>query len=108
MLKRDAQAAVRQLSDDLLRVEIDGEQYLAAAACPHRKGRLVFGYVNARKLRITCPLHYSTFDLERGHVISGPADSPLAVKERADGVSCWVADSAERSEADEDNGRRGV
>ncbi|MGB6162349.1 MAG: Rieske 2Fe-2S domain-containing protein [Pseudonocardiaceae bacterium] len=58
---------------------MNGREYVIAAACPHRKGRLVYGYVNVRKLRITCPLHGSTFDLATGCPVAGPTTEPLPV-----------------------------
>lgn len=67
------------LPGEWVRVRVDGREYVIAAACPHRKGRLVHGYVNVRTLRITCPLHGSTFDLATGCPTSGPGTGPLAV-----------------------------
>nr|WP_202446822.1 Rieske 2Fe-2S domain-containing protein [Streptomyces sp. SID5468] len=60
-------------------VTVAGCRFLIDAACPHRKGRLVHGYVNARSLRITCPLHHSSFELATGRPVTGPATEPLAV-----------------------------
>jgi nitrite reductase (NADH) small subunit len=70
---------VRQATDEQLLIEIGGRRILTEAACPHRKGRLRFGYLNGRALRITCPLHHSTFDLLTGQQISGPVCRPLRV-----------------------------
>ncbi len=70
---------VRQATDEQLLIEAGGRRILTEAACPHRKGRLRFGYVNGRALRITCPLHHSTFDLLTGQQISGPVCRPLRV-----------------------------
>jgi nitrite reductase (NADH) small subunit len=71
---------LRQVTDDLLLVEVAGRQFLVEAACPHRKGRLRYGHVNPRNLRITCPLHYSTFDLTTGRKVAGPACRSLRVQ----------------------------
>lgn len=60
-----------------LRVEIDAE-------CPHRKGKLVHGFLNPRTGRITCPLHRSTFDLATGCQLTGPASGPLHVVDRTE------------------------
>jgi nitrite reductase/ring-hydroxylating ferredoxin subunit len=108
MMKNDAEPKVRQLPGDFIQVEIGGKKFLATAACPHRKGRLVFGYVNTRKSRITCPLHHSTFDLDTGCVISGPADSPLPVKVLIGGALCSVVDNAKGSTRDEDISHQGI
>lgn len=76
---RDPHRKVEQLSDELIRVRAAGQEFVVSATCPHREGRLLYGYVNERKLRITCPLHHSTFDLATGCPLSGPAIEPLRV-----------------------------
>jgi len=63
--------------EDFFRLDVAGEAYFVPGACPHRKGRLVHGYVNARTSCITCPLHYSTFDLKTGRQLSGPPSEAL-------------------------------
>lgn len=63
--------------EDFFRLEVGGEAYLVEGACPHRKGRLRHGHVNARTSCITCPLHYSTFDLKTGRPLSGPSGEAL-------------------------------
>ncbi|WP_309117149.1 Rieske (2Fe-2S) protein [Saccharothrix sp.] len=77
--RRQDGVSVRQLNGDLLLVEVRGQRFLTQAECPHRKGRLLFGYVNDRKLRITCPLHHSTFELTTGDQVSGPVCGSLKV-----------------------------
>jgi nitrite reductase/ring-hydroxylating ferredoxin subunit len=71
---------IEALPDEWVRVRVGGNEYVIAAACPHRKGRLVHGYVNVRKLLITCPLHGSTFDLATGCSVAGPSTDPLPVR----------------------------
>ncbi|MFF4415300.1 Rieske (2Fe-2S) protein [Streptosporangium sp. NPDC001559] len=63
----------------LVRVRVAGREFVIDAACPHRGGRLVHGYVNSRTLRITCPLHRTAFDLTTGLPVGGPADRSLTV-----------------------------
>lgn len=70
---------IEALPGEWVRIRVDGQEYVIAAACPHRKGRLVHGYINVRTLRITCPLHNSTFDLATGCPIAGPSTDPLPV-----------------------------
>ncbi|MGI9064030.1 MAG: Rieske (2Fe-2S) protein [Pseudonocardiaceae bacterium] len=70
---------VEELAGELVRVRVAGREFVVDAACPHRKGRLAHGYVNPRTLRITCPLHYTTFDLVSGQPIAGQATAPLTV-----------------------------
>lgn len=72
---------IEQVSDEFIRVRAAGQEFVIAAACSHRQGRLLYGYVNERTLRITCPLHHSTFDLATGCPLSGPASEPLRVDE---------------------------
>ena len=62
-------------------VTVDDRSFLVADTCPHRDGRLLYGYVNAVRLRITCPLHRSSFDLETGEVLTGPSEAPLETQE---------------------------
>jgi len=78
---------IEALPGEWVRVRVDGREYVIAAACPHRKGRLIHGYVNVRKLQITCPLHGSTFDLATGCPVAGPGTDPLPVRQRQDGRS---------------------
>lgn len=70
---------IREVSEDLVLVEVAGRKVLASARCPHRQGKLKFARVDGGRLRITCPLHYSTFDLATGERTSGPACDPLRI-----------------------------
>ncbi|MER8182934.1 Rieske (2Fe-2S) protein [Kitasatospora sp. NPDC094015] len=74
-----APTRIRQVTEELVLVELSGRRVLVQAACPHRKGRLLFGYVDEQSLRIRCPLHSSTFDLDSGRRTAGPACDPLRV-----------------------------
>jgi nitrite reductase/ring-hydroxylating ferredoxin subunit len=69
------------LPEEKVQITAGERTFLIDAACPHRKGRLAFGHVNANTLRITCPLHRSTYDLTDGRQISGPAACALNVEE---------------------------
>ncbi|MET8504480.1 methyltransferase domain-containing protein [Streptomyces sp. NPDC004787] len=71
--------ALEELPGDRLRVRVAGQEFVVGASCPHRKGRLVHGYVNPRTLRISCPLHHSAFDLATGCPVGGPGEDPLPV-----------------------------
>ena len=75
----DSSDAAVSEEEDFFRLDVAGEAYLVPGACPHRKGRLVHGYVNARTSCITCPLHYSTFDLKTGRQLSGPPSEALQI-----------------------------
>ncbi|MGH3564845.1 MAG: Rieske (2Fe-2S) protein [Pseudonocardia sp.] len=72
-------ARIHPVGDNQILIEVAGHRLLVAAACPHRKGRLQFGRVNPRTLRITCPLHHATFDLLTGQRVGGPACGPLRI-----------------------------
>jgi protein arginine N-methyltransferase 1 len=69
-----------QISDALIRVRAGDQEFVVSALCTHRQGRLVYGYVNDRTQRITCPLHHSIFDLVSGCLLSGPAECELRVE----------------------------
>ncbi|WP_079042084.1 Rieske (2Fe-2S) protein [Streptomyces aureus] len=78
--RRDSdEPTVRQVTEDLVLVEVGGRKVLAAALCPHRGGRLKYGRVDGDRLRITCPLHHTTFDLTSGERMSGAACAALRV-----------------------------
>ncbi|GLZ75947.1 (2Fe-2S)-binding protein [Actinorhabdospora filicis] len=70
---------LRQVTEDLILIAMGGRRVLAQADCPHRGGRLLFSHVNERTLRISCPLHLSSFDIVDGKVASGPACDPLRI-----------------------------
>ncbi|MDV9189428.1 Rieske 2Fe-2S domain-containing protein [Streptomyces sp. SR27] len=71
--------AVRQVTEELILVEVAGRKVLAAAVCPHRGGRLKYARVDGDRLRITCPLHHTTFDLTSGERTSGARCAALRV-----------------------------
>ena len=54
--------------------------YIYGQVPEDRKGKMVYSLVSEKSLRVSCPLHYSTFDLETGKVVGGPACNPLQVK----------------------------
>jgi nitrite reductase/ring-hydroxylating ferredoxin subunit len=70
---------IRQVSADEIEIDTGTLRVRAQSECPHRKGRLRFGFVNSRRMTITCPLHHSTFDLYTGQRVSGPACVGLRV-----------------------------
>jgi protein arginine N-methyltransferase 1 len=78
---------IAKISDELIRVRSGGQDFVIASTCSHRQGRLVYGYVNDRTQRITCPLHHSTFDLTTGCPLSGPARERLRVERDGEHLS---------------------
>jgi nitrite reductase (NADH) small subunit len=87
----DTECSVREISEDLVLVEVAGRKFLAAARCPHRQGKLKYAHVDGNRLRIKCPLHYSTFDLTSGERTSGPACDPLRIVDSLPGGSVAAA-----------------
>jgi nitrite reductase/ring-hydroxylating ferredoxin subunit len=73
--------SVEPAGEGTIRVNAGDRAFLVAAKCPHRDGLLLYGYVNLPRLRITCPLHRSSFDLVTGAVLSGPSDDALSTEE---------------------------
>ncbi len=59
---------------------IDGRQYAVPQYCPHRAGKLRYGYINVIRKTITCPLHHSVFCLESGKQLAGFECGVLNVK----------------------------
>ena len=64
-------------------VKLKGKEYLIPVACTHREGRLDCGFINEKNGTITCPLHFSKFDIASGKRLSGPACVSLDVIERS-------------------------
>lgn len=81
MTSHDTAGSVTSAGDGKVRVQAGARAFLVAATCPHRDGLLLYGYVNSARLRITCPLHRSSFDLVTGAVVSGPSDGALDTEE---------------------------
>jgi nitrite reductase/ring-hydroxylating ferredoxin subunit len=73
--------SIEPAGEGKVRVNVDGRSFLVADTCPHRDGRLLYGYVNPVRLRITCPLHRSSFDLVTGDVVIGPSEGALQTEE---------------------------
>jgi nitrite reductase/ring-hydroxylating ferredoxin subunit len=64
-------------------VKIKGKKYLVPAACPHRGGKLYCGLINEKNGTITCPLHFSKFEITSGKLLSGPGSASLEITEIA-------------------------
>ncbi|MEV1292045.1 methyltransferase domain-containing protein [Pseudonocardia sp. NPDC049635] len=71
--------SIEELPGDRLRIRVDGREIVIDALCPHRLGRLVHGHLNPRALRLTCPLHRTTFDLTTGCPVAGPGTRRLTI-----------------------------
>ncbi|MET9319592.1 Rieske (2Fe-2S) protein [Streptomyces sp. NPDC003038] len=75
----DGSPSVRQVSEDLVLVAMGGRRLLVSATCPHRQGRLLFGHLDEDRMQIRCPLHHSSFALEDGRRVAGPACDALRI-----------------------------
>lgn len=65
---------VRLEGDDLLLYRSGEKVFALANRCSHRGGPLNEGEI--KDGAVTCPLHMSTFKLEDGSVLNGPATAP--------------------------------
>jgi len=73
----EGKPASAELDGTTLVVYRSGQRILALSArCSHRGGPLHEGDVDDDKLSVTCPWHASTFDLDSGEVLRGPATAP--------------------------------
>jgi nitrite reductase/ring-hydroxylating ferredoxin subunit len=54
---------------------IEGGYCATEARCPHKRGPLTEGAVDATT--VTCPLHGAQFNVWTGAVVRGPATAPL-------------------------------
>ena len=55
---------------ELCIVNVSGSFYALGDRCPHMNARLSMGTLNGKI--VTCPLHFSRFDVTTGNKISGP------------------------------------
>jgi nitrite reductase/ring-hydroxylating ferredoxin subunit len=61
---------------DIIVIRTDAGVRAYQGTCSHEYQRLADGFVEGH--RLTCPMHFSEFDLVTGDVIAGPAGMPLA------------------------------
>ncbi len=70
-------------------VNVDGEIHALDSTCTHEEADLSTGFLSGKE--ITCPLHFSVFDLTTGEAISPPAELPLQrYKVRIEGSAIFV------------------
>ena len=60
---------------EVLAVNINGKIFCLDARCTHAGAPLAEGSLNGEAL--TCPWHYSQFNIVNGMVLGGPAQKPL-------------------------------
>ena len=73
----------------LLVVKIKDKIYATDSICTHQYADLSSGFLNEDEKTITCPLHFSAFNLDTGTALNPPAVKPLMtfkVMAKEDGV----------------------
>ena len=55
---------------EIMVANVDGKYYAVSDRCGHMNARLSMGTL--AKNAVTCPLHFSRFDVTNGKVIAGP------------------------------------
>ena len=60
---------------EILAAKIEGKVYCLDGRCTHAGAPLAEGTLNGEIL--TCPWHYSQFNITSGEIVRGPADKPL-------------------------------
>ena len=63
--------------EEILVVNLSGQFYCLEARCSHAGAPLYEG--SLEDIVLTCPWHYSQFNIEDGSVLRGPAKKPLRV-----------------------------
>jgi glycine betaine catabolism B len=65
--------------NEILIANVEGKFYAVGDRCPHLNAKLSDGKLT--KTIVTCPRHFSSFDVTTGKIISGPANLYLQVYE---------------------------
>ncbi len=60
---------------EILAVDVDGKVFCLDGRCTHAGAPIAEGTLDGDVL--TCPWHYSQFNIKTGVVLRGPADKPL-------------------------------
>ncbi len=64
---------------EILIANLDGKLYCLDGRCTHAGAPLAEGFLHGET--ITCPWHYSKFEIKGGKVLQGPANKALRVYE---------------------------
>lgn len=65
--------------NEIMIANVEGKFYAVGDRCPHLNAKLSDGKLT--KTIVTCPRHFSSFDVTTGKIISGPANLYLQVYE---------------------------
>ena len=68
---------------ELLIANVEGKFYAVCDRCPHMSAMLSKGTLN--NTTVTCPRHFSSFDVTTGKAISGPTRGLQVYEVKADG-----------------------
>jgi nitrite reductase/ring-hydroxylating ferredoxin subunit len=60
---------------EILLANVNGKFYAVSDRCGHQSARLSMGKL--RENIVTCPLHFSRFDITTGKIISGPVEQQI-------------------------------
>lgn len=75
---------------DVVVANVDGKFCAFGNICPHEEGPLVEGELDGDV--VTCPWHFTEFNILTGEVIEGLTDEPIPVYEvRVDGDDIQIA-----------------
>ena len=73
----------------VLLANVDGDFYALRDACGHRQMQLSKGRLDGHI--VECPLHFATFDVRTGKLVSGPASADVPTYEvRIDNDTVYV------------------
>ncbi len=62
---------------EIIAINSDGKIYCLDARCTHAGAPLAEGTLDG--LVLTCPWHYSQFNVSNGSLVRGPAEKPLKI-----------------------------
>ena len=65
--------------EEVVVANVDGVYHAFANECTHSGGRLSEGELDGE--RVTCPWHFTTFDVKTGQPLSGPGTEPVPTYE---------------------------
>ena len=74
-----AMKLIKDKDAEIVVVNVDGEFCAFGNICPHEGGPLAEGELEGNV--ITCPWHFTRFDVRTGEVIDGVTDEPIPVYE---------------------------
>ena len=74
---RELEKSKIKVYENLLLIKINNQIFCIERYCTHAYGDLSEGIINEETKTVTCPIHFSTFDIKTGNPITKPAERPL-------------------------------